>query len=103
MDQITAHLRHHLKHMLIGGLLIFAALWATGMDLGRAFGLALVLACHVGMAVMMVMMMRGRGHADGGHDHRPQPPAVSGAGETLVEARESARRSRRPPSRGAGV
>lgn len=90
MDQIAHHLKHHLKHMLIGGPLIFVALWAIGMDMGRALGLALVLACHVGMAIMMVMMMRGKGHDASGHNDSQKPP-VTGADEVFVDPRESVR------------
>ena len=60
-------MKHHLKHMAIGGGLILAVLLVLKVDLGTALTYALLLACPLGMVGMMFMMNKGQGH--GGHEH----------------------------------
>lgn len=61
-------MKHHLKHMIIGGAVVLVALLAFGVDLGRALPYALLLACPLGMFGMMFMMNRQGGHNHAGHD-----------------------------------
>lgn len=65
-------IKHHLQHMAIGAALVLALLLAFGVDLSRALRYALLLACPLGMAAMVVAMGRGRGRGDGPHDGRPR-------------------------------
>ena len=67
-------MKHHLKHMAIAGGTILVLLLAFGVDLGKALPYALLLACPIGMVVMMGMMSRR-----GGHDH-----AAHGSGESAA-------------------
>ncbi len=57
-------MKHHLKHMAIGAVVILALLLAFGVDLGQALPYAILLACPLGMVAMMFFMNRR-----GGHDH----------------------------------
>jgi len=57
-------MKHHLKHMAIGAVVILAVLLAFGVDLGQALPYAILLACPLGMVAMMFFMNRR-----GGHDH----------------------------------
>jgi hypothetical protein len=59
-------MKHHLRHMAIGGGLILAVLLALRVDLRTALTYALLLACPLGMVGMMVMMNK---QGQGGHDH----------------------------------
>jgi hypothetical protein len=59
-------MKHHLKHMVVGGGLLLAVLLVLKVDLRSALTYAALLACPLGMVGMMVMMNR-RGH--GGHEH----------------------------------
>ena len=67
-------MRHHLKHMAIGGTAVLAVLLLLRVDLRTALVYALLLACPLGMVGMMFMMNKG-GHgehdhgAGGGHEH----------------------------------
>ena len=62
-------MKHHLKHMLIAGGAILAALVIFQVDISRALPLAVALACPVGMLFMMKTM---GGHTQsGGHQHDP--------------------------------
>ncbi|NKY10829.1 DUF2933 domain-containing protein [Cellulomonas hominis] len=63
-------IRHHLKHMAIGAVVVLALLLAFGVDLSRALPYALLLACPLGMIGMMFFMGRGNGHGHEGH-HGP--------------------------------
>ncbi|MBN9375700.1 MAG: hypothetical protein J0I40_09970 [Cellulomonas sp.] len=66
-------MKHHLKHMLIGGGAIFAVLLLLRVDLRTALTYALLLSCPLGMVGMMFMMNKGghgeHDHGAGGHDH----------------------------------
>lgn len=59
-------MKHHLKHMAIGGGLILAVLLVFQVDLRNALSYAVLLACPLGMAFMM---RGGHGHGASGHDH----------------------------------
>lgn len=59
-------MKHHLKHMAIGGGAILAVLLLLRVELGTALQYALLLACPLGMVGMMFMMDRNKG---GGHQH----------------------------------
>lgn len=59
-------MKHHLKHMAIGGGLILAVLLVLQVDLRNALSYAVLLACPLSM---MLMMKGGHGHGAGGHDH----------------------------------
>ena len=67
-------MRHHLKHMAIGGTAVLAVLLLLRVDLRTALVYALLLACPLGMVGMMFMMNKG-GHGEhdhgtgGGHEH----------------------------------
>lgn len=60
-------MKHHLKHMLIAGGAVLAALVVFQVDIGRALPLAVALACPVGMLFMMKAM--GGNTQSGGHQH----------------------------------
>lgn len=69
-------MKHHIKHMAIGAVVILAVLLAFGVDLGQALPYAILLACPLGMAAMMLFMNRRGGHEhggdtdqDAGHEH----------------------------------
>lgn len=68
-------MKHHLKHMAIGAVVILAGLLAFGVDLGQALPYAILLACPLGMVAMMFFMNRRGGHdhgatgQDAGHRH----------------------------------
>ncbi len=66
-------MKAHLKHMLVGGAAILAALVLFGVDWRVALQWAVILACPV---MMMVMMAGGHGH---GHGHAGTPPQDAGA------------------------
>ena len=74
------HLKHHVKHMVIGAAVVLVALIALGVNLGEALMWAVLLACPVGMIGMMWWM--GRQHEDGGeadghaHDHHGSASTV---------------------------
>ncbi len=53
-------MKHHLKHMAIGGAAVFAVLLLLTVDLRTAVTYAILLACPLGMVGMMVMMNRPR-------------------------------------------
>ncbi|MCG7284750.1 hypothetical protein MHY85_02030 [Cellulomonas sp. ACRRI] len=76
-------IKHHLKHMALGVAVILGLLLAFGVDLSTAFRYALLLACPLGMAAMMLFMGRGRdrshGH-QGSHDHRGHERVAANAG-----------------------
>lgn len=55
------HLKHHLKHMAIGGVAIVGVLAIAGVDLGQALRWGILLACPIGMIAMMAFMGRHRG------------------------------------------
>jgi len=89
-------MKHHLKHMAIGGGLILAVLLVLKVDLGTALTYALLLACPLGMVGMMFMMNRGQGHGHGtggqehgagAHDHcgTDQKGAAQADGATEAE------------------
>ncbi|EYR62784.1 hypothetical protein N866_05365 [Actinotalea ferrariae CF5-4] len=60
-------MKGHLKHMLIGGAVIFAALLVAGVDVGNAGLWAILLVCPLMMVGMMWMMSRGHaGHTGQG-------------------------------------
>ena len=67
-------MKHHLKHMAIGGAAVLAVLLLLKVDLRTAVTYAILLACPLGMVGMMAMMTKG-GHgqhdhgAGGGHEH----------------------------------
>lgn len=61
-------MKHHLKHMAIGGAVVLAVLLALRVDFGTALRYAALLACPLGMIAMMVFMGRR-----GGHHHGEQP------------------------------
>jgi hypothetical protein len=56
---------NHLKHMLLGGAAILAALVLAGVPLATAASYALVLACPL----MMIFMMRGMIHGGSSEPH----------------------------------
>lgn len=69
-------MKHHLKHMAIGAVVILAVLLALGVNLGQALPYAILLACPLGMVSMMFFMNRQGGHNHGdatgqdpGHEH----------------------------------
>lgn len=69
-------MKHHLKHMAIGAVVILAVLLAFGVNLGQALPYAILLACPLGMVAMMFFMNRQGGHNHGdatgrdpGHEH----------------------------------
>jgi hypothetical protein len=66
---------NHLKHMLIIGGVLLVGLLVFGVPTGSALITAAVLACPIGMAAMMFVMMRGpQGHgADQTRTHPPTP------------------------------
>ncbi|OJV58878.1 MAG: hypothetical protein BGO38_16185 [Cellulomonas sp. 73-145] len=68
-------MKAHLKHMIVGGAAILAALVLFGVDWRVALQWAVILACPV---MMMVMMAGGHGH---GHGHAGTPPQDAGAGQ----------------------
>jgi hypothetical protein len=75
---------NHLKHMLIGGAVVLAALLIVGVPLGTALPYAALLACPLMMISMMLSMNGHGGH--GGHgerDGRPtgQPHDVDAGGQ----------------------
>ncbi|WP_448059772.1 hypothetical protein [Cellulomonas hominis] len=59
-------MKHHLKHMAVGGGLILAVLLVFQVDLRNALPYAVLLACPLGM---VFMMRGGHGHGASGHDH----------------------------------
>lgn len=66
------HLRHHAKHMAIGGAAVLALLLAAGVTWTEAARWALLLACPVGMIGMMWFMGRHMGRGAGSeHVHGP--------------------------------
>ncbi len=68
-------MKHHLKHMAIGGVAVLAVLLLLKVDLRTALTYAFLAACPLGMVGMMFMMNKGGGHgehdhgAGGGHEH----------------------------------
>ena len=89
------HLRHHAKHMVIGGAAVLVLLLAAGVTMGEAARWALLLACPVGMIGMMWFMGRhvGRdassGQVHGPHDGAPastsRPQGVTPGGDPVSE------------------
>ena len=65
-------MKNHLKHMIIGGVAVFALLLAFGVDVGKALPWALLLACPLMMVGMMWSMNRGHG-GHGEHDAPSKP------------------------------
>lgn len=63
---MNGHLRLHVTHMVIGGIGVLVLLVALGAGWSQALSWALLLACPLGMVVMMWSMGRARGTA---HDH----------------------------------
>lgn len=63
------HLRHHAKHMAIGGAVVLVVLLAVGVSWAEAGRWALLLACPLGMIAMMVVMGRRSGPAGGTGEH----------------------------------
>lgn len=58
-------MKHHVKHMALGGVVILAALLVLDVNLGPALLYAVLLACPLGMAAMMFFMNRHGGHHHG--------------------------------------
>lgn len=80
------HLKGHVTHMVIGGMVILAVLLVAGVDLGKALPYALLLACPLSMIGVMGMMNRkpGADHDHHVHGERPAPPAdVDAPGHTV--------------------
>lgn len=75
-------MRHHLKHMAIGAAAVLAILFVLWVDLGTALRYAALLACPVGMVVMMLAMgRRGGGHHHGATPRRPADDTGDGYGD----------------------
>jgi len=63
-------IQHHLKHMFIAAAAVLVVLLALGVDLGGALRYAVLLACPLGMAAMMLVMARpNRAHGTAPHSH----------------------------------
>jgi hypothetical protein len=65
----------HAKHMIIGGVVILAALLLFGVPLSTALQYAVLLACPVMMIGMMAFMNHGSGQSQPAchHDHSSEP------------------------------
>src|SRR5665647_2819124 len=66
------HLKHHVKHMVIGAAVVLVALIALGVNLGEALMWAVLLACPVGLAPVLMLASHPPHHPDHADGARQQ-------------------------------